>query len=164
MLSKLVSKQSKKNLARFASAVDDLITITVDGKEIKAGKGTNLVDVLNKNKNAIPTLCYHPDIPTSGGLCRVCLVADAKTLQPIIACKTKIYQGMNIVTSGPKIEAWRKANYTLMMSSDADIAMAMIKDKTKSSSEVYNKMQEIAAQHGYHQVDKSTVINNQLQS
>ena len=143
---------------RYATTMEDLITITVDGKDIKAPRGSTLVDILRKNSYQVPTLCYHPDLPTSGGLCRVCLVADAKTNWPIIACKTKVQQGMNIVTQGEKIDEWRKTNYTFMMSSDTDVALSLIKDKNKNIKEVHNQMQEIAAQKGYRDIDKSTVI------
>ena len=40
----------------------DMITITIDGKEIKCAAGRNLVDVANENDIFIPSLCYYPEI------------------------------------------------------------------------------------------------------
>ena len=82
---KKTNGQAKKVAAKKADAKSDpLITLTIDGKEIKAEAGRNLVDVANENDIFIPSLCYYPEIEPPLGTCRVCtcvkseLKADSK--------------------------------------------------------------------------------------
>jgi len=41
-------------------------------------KGTKLIDAIEMAGYTIPKMCYHSDLPTSGGICRMCIVADKK--------------------------------------------------------------------------------------
>ncbi len=50
---------------------DKLITITIDGREIKCKAGRNLVDVANENDIFIPSLCYYPEIEPPLGTCSI---------------------------------------------------------------------------------------------
>ncbi|MDX1664711.1 MAG: 2Fe-2S iron-sulfur cluster-binding protein, partial [Candidatus Promineifilaceae bacterium] len=52
----------------------DLVTLTVDGKEVTVEKGTLVVDAAKKVHVDIPVFCYHPKMGPVG-MCRVCLVA-----------------------------------------------------------------------------------------
>jgi formate dehydrogenase alpha subunit len=83
------------------------VIITVDGKEIKAQKGENLMKTLKENNVFIPSLCYHKYL-TPTGACRMCLVKinDGKKL--ITSCTISIEDGMRIVTTNDEIENIRK--------------------------------------------------------
>ena len=47
------------------------IKLKVNAKDIEVVKGTLLIDAIRKAGYDVPTMCYHPDLPTSGGICRV---------------------------------------------------------------------------------------------
>ena len=66
-------KQAPKSVEARKSDVqkDSLITITIDGREIKCKPGRNLVDVANENDINIPSLCYYPHKEPPLGTCRV---------------------------------------------------------------------------------------------
>ena len=82
MLSKLVQQPQRLH------AFSNLINLKINDKEISVPKGTCLYDAIEQAGFTIPKMCYHPDLPTSGGICRICVVEDKKKPgQPIISCK-----------------------------------------------------------------------------
>ena len=50
-----------------------MITLTINGKKVKAKENTTLLEIARKMSIPIPTLCYHPDL-TPQGSCRLCTV------------------------------------------------------------------------------------------
>lgn len=114
MISRLLIKKAPISLRAFASA--EMITIKIDGKTISVPKGIMLADAIKKAGSNVPTMCYHSDLPTSGGLCRVCLVESAKAPGwPIVSCKTPVEPGMDILTQSSKMKEYRQANLALML-------------------------------------------------
>jgi len=92
-----------------------MVTITVDGKKIQAAEGTILVDALKKAGFDIPTMCYHPDLKDSGGICRICVVEDkTRNNALLISCRTLVTEGMDITTNSHKIAQIRQTNTALM--------------------------------------------------
>ena len=51
----------------------DDITITIDGKEVTAKPGTNVLQAAMDNGFYVPYLCYYPGMK-SFGACRMCVV------------------------------------------------------------------------------------------
>lgn len=52
----------------------DLITITVDGRDVQVAPRTPLIEALRKSAGVeTPAFCYHPDLKVAGN-CRICLV------------------------------------------------------------------------------------------
>ena len=49
------------------------ITLTIDGKEIKAEAGMTVLEAARKAGIDIPTLCHHEKLEPYGG-CRLCMV------------------------------------------------------------------------------------------
>eukprot|EP01022_Parablepharisma_sp_SALTPOND_P019588 TRINITY_DN3373_c0_g1_i2.p1 TRINITY_DN3373_c0_g1~~TRINITY_DN3373_c0_g1_i2.p1 ORF type:complete len:951 (-),score=127.98 TRINITY_DN3373_c0_g1_i2:944-3796(-) len=118
MIGRLLSKRTPVAVRCLAMAnkAEELVTIKVDGKEVKVPKGMMLVDAIKVSGSNVPTMCYHPDVPTSGGLCRVCLVESAQRPgAPIVSCKTPVTAGMDIVTQGAKMKEYRQANIAMML-------------------------------------------------
>src|SRR5918998_1334245 len=54
-------------------AEQELVTVNVDGQEIKVPKGVMLVEAAKVVDVNIPVFCYHPKM-TPVGMCRMCLV------------------------------------------------------------------------------------------
>lgn len=72
-----------------------MITVILDGKEIKAKQDSTILQVARDNNVDIPTLCYLKDC-MSVGKCGVCLVEANNKVT--VACNTKIKEGMVINT------------------------------------------------------------------
>ncbi len=81
--------------------MDDLVTITVDGQEIREPKGTLLWEAAKAHGIDIPIFCYHTKLGPVGA-CRTCLVeVEGMTKGPITACSTPITDGMVVRTRSP---------------------------------------------------------------
>jgi len=83
-----------------------MIQITINGKNIDALKGENLVDVALKNDVYIPTLCYVKGKPCLG-TCRVCSVKVGGAV--MAACTVPVAHGMVVDVSEPEVTDMRKA-------------------------------------------------------
>ena len=84
----------------------EMITLTIDGKEIKAYEGETILNIARANGIFIPAICYLTRCsPTLA--CRVCLVeADGKRAY---ACNAKAKDGMNVVVHNDEIHEEREA-------------------------------------------------------
>jgi len=92
------------------------ISLIIDGKEILAEKGQNLLDVCGANDIDIPHLCHHGEL-SSYGACRLCVVKIEGFRDLAASCCVQVEDGMKITTSDQEIEGYRKMILELMMSS-----------------------------------------------
>lgn len=83
-----------------------MIQIKIDGKNINAWKGANLVDVALENGIYIPTLCYMKGQPCLG-TCRVCSVKVGGAIAA--ACTVPVAHGMEVEVNEPEVKDMRKA-------------------------------------------------------
>jgi NADH-quinone oxidoreductase subunit G len=81
----------------------DLVTITIDGKELKVPKGTNLIEAAKMGGIEIPHYCYHPDLSVAGN-CRMCQVMVNEQTKLTIACNTPAAEGMKVNTQHTRKE------------------------------------------------------------
>jgi NADH-quinone oxidoreductase subunit G len=82
--------------------------LTIDGKEIEAPDGINLIQAAERIGIEIPHYCYHPAL-TIVGNCRMCLVEIEKAPKLQIACNTKVAEGMVVHTQSAKTKAAQKS-------------------------------------------------------
>ena len=82
------------------------VRFTLDGKTCLAEEGAQLVAAAREAGVYIPTLCNYPGIPPKGA-CRICTVLVNGI--PQTACTTKVAEDMNVATSTPELEAFRKS-------------------------------------------------------
>ncbi|MFW2371739.1 MAG: NADH-quinone oxidoreductase subunit NuoG [Gammaproteobacteria bacterium] len=87
---------------------DELVTITVDGRQIQAPKGAALIKVTDDNGIRIPRFCYHNKLSVAAN-CRMCLVEVEKAPKPMPACATPVMEGMVVHTKSPKAIAAQKS-------------------------------------------------------
>ena len=87
---------------------EDLVSITVDDKELKAPKGSMLISVTDENGIHIPRFCYHKKLTVAAN-CRMCLVEVEKAPKPMPACATPVMEGMVVHTKSPKAIAAQKS-------------------------------------------------------
>jgi len=93
----------------------NMIKLTIDGKEVQAQEGMNLIDAAETAGIHIPNLCYLKGLPGIGA-CRLCLVEVEGSKAPMIACNTKVKEGLVVNTKSEKIQETRKFVIDLILS------------------------------------------------
>ncbi|MEW6715823.1 MAG: molybdopterin-dependent oxidoreductase [Nitrospirota bacterium] len=91
------------------------VKLTIDGKEVQVAEGTNLIDAAETAGIHIPNLCYLKGMPGIGA-CRLCLVEVEGSKAPLIACNTKVKEGMVVNSQTEKIKETRKFVIDLILS------------------------------------------------
>jgi NADH-quinone oxidoreductase subunit G len=81
----------------------DLVTVTIDGREVQAPRGTLLIQVAQDHGTYIPRFCWHERMKPVG-MCRMCLVEvkDMRGLQ--ISCATPVSDGMVVTTTSDAVK------------------------------------------------------------
>ncbi len=92
----------------------DIITLTVNGKQINGKKGQTVLEVCQENDIYIPTLCYHPKMLPYGG-CRLCLVEIEKMRGLPPSCTTPANDGMVVYTHTENVVQVRKMVLELLL-------------------------------------------------
>ena len=90
-----------------------MITLKIDGKEIKAEQGKTVLEVALENDIYIPNLCHHPDLIPSGN-CRMCIVDIEGQCASTTSCTTPIEEGMVIITDNKNISHIRQTTLELI--------------------------------------------------
>ncbi|PKM42379.1 MAG: pyridine nucleotide-disulfide oxidoreductase [Firmicutes bacterium HGW-Firmicutes-8] len=91
-----------------------MFKINIDGKEIEAPKGSNLLEVARQNGIDIPTLCHDPRLEPFGS-CRLCLVEVDGARGPVQSCGTTVFDGMVVKTNTEKTQALRRTALELLL-------------------------------------------------
>ena len=86
----------------------DLVTVTIDGIDVRVPKGTLLVEAAKSIQTDIPVYCYHEKLGPAG-LCRICLVEVEGMPKLQIACNTPVADGMKVHTQNPRVDDGRRA-------------------------------------------------------
>ena len=92
-----------------------MISLNINGKEVKVQAGATIHDAAKSCNINIPTLCFLENLKPKG-LCRVCVVEveGAKTLVP--SCSTPAANGMVISTNSKRVREARKMIVELLLS------------------------------------------------
>jgi len=83
------------------------VKIYIDGKEVLATEGANLLHQARLNGFNIPGLCYHHKL-TPTGACRLCLVKVEGQRGMVASCTLAVKEGMNIVAFDQELEETRR--------------------------------------------------------
>ena len=96
-------------------SIGAMVTVTIDGKELKVPLGTTILEAARKLDIKIPTLCNHDDLCIAG-VCRVCVVEveGIRTLQA--ACAYPITSPIQVRTHTGKVRQARRHVLDLMLS------------------------------------------------
>ncbi|GAC1573735.1 MAG: NADH-quinone oxidoreductase subunit G [Candidatus Elarobacter sp.] len=86
----------------------DLVTVTIDGIDVRVPKNTLLVEAAKSIQREIPVYCYHEKLGPAG-LCRVCLVEIEGMPKLQIACNTPVADGMKVHTTNGRVDDGRRA-------------------------------------------------------
>ncbi len=84
-----------------------MITLKIDGKEIKTEEGRTILEAARENDIYIPTLCYHENLLPIGS-CRLCIVEIEGYEKPMTSCTTVAVEGISVTTQSEKLFAMRR--------------------------------------------------------
>ena len=89
--------------------MEKLITLKIDGKEVKAREGMTVLEAAKEAGIEIPTLCYHEKLEPYGA-CRICCVEIKRggRTQVVASCGYPVEEGMEIKTRSEKIDKIRR--------------------------------------------------------
>jgi bidirectional [NiFe] hydrogenase diaphorase subunit len=99
--------------------IKDLLTLSINGKEIKARAGEKLLWAALENDIYIPNLCAIRDKPEPRAACRLCWVEIEGISKPVTACTVTVAEGMAVNTRSEKSLALARAGFELLMASHA---------------------------------------------
>ena len=94
---------------------EEMITLTIDGIEVKAKQGMTILEAARTVGIDIPTLCFLKDI-NEVGECRMCLVEVEGMRGFATSCIQKVSEGMIVYTNTPAIVEARKTVLDLILS------------------------------------------------
>ena len=97
---------------------EELITLTIDGQEVKAKKGITILQAAKQAGIDIPTLCFLKDINEVGD-CRMCIVEVEGRRGFATSCIQTIEDGMIIHTHTPNVLEARHVILDLIISNHA---------------------------------------------
>lgn len=121
-----------------------LVTLTIDGREVKASDRATILDVARREGIFVPTLCYDPRLAPFGA-CRVCMVGVKGARGPVAACTTPVREGMVVETRDETAQRVAKNVVELVLSDYPDDAL---KGDGSQSSEDRNELRQVARHFG----------------
>ncbi|MFP4385122.1 MAG: 2Fe-2S iron-sulfur cluster-binding protein, partial [Spirochaetia bacterium] len=92
-----------------------MVNIKINGLQAQVEEGITVLEAAKKVNVNIPTLCYHPDLP-SWAACGICVVKMEGTPKMLRACTTPVAEGLNIITHDPEIVEVRRTVLELILS------------------------------------------------
>jgi NADH-quinone oxidoreductase chain G len=87
--------------------MENVVTLTIDGREITVPNETMVIEAAKKLGIEIPYFCYHP-LLKSVGCCRACLVEVEGMPKLQTSCTLPVRNGMVVKTNTPLVQKRRK--------------------------------------------------------
>jgi len=98
--------------------MEELVTLTIDGIEVKVKAGTTILEAAKQAGIDIPTLCFLKDINEVGD-CRMCIVEVEGRRGFATSCIQKVEEGMAVKTNTPNVLEARHVILDLIVSNHA---------------------------------------------
>lgn len=95
------------------------ISFILDSKELQTVSGKSVLEASLDNGIYIPHLCHHPDLHDIGG-CNLCVIRVEGMDGIQNACKTKVVNGMHVMTNDPELKRIRQTSIELIMANHID--------------------------------------------
>lgn len=92
------------------------VSLTIDGRQIKAVEGDRILWAALDNGIYIPNLCAIRERSEPFASCRVCFVEVEGIDMPVTACTTPVREGMVVNTRGPKALRLARTSFELLLS------------------------------------------------
>jgi NADH-quinone oxidoreductase subunit G len=92
----------------------DLVTLTIDGREVQAPRGTLLINAAKAAGIQIPAFCYYDGLSLQAA-CRMCLVEVEKTPKLQVGCTLPVAQDMVVFTDSEQVRKARKGTLEFLL-------------------------------------------------
>jgi len=94
----------------------EVVTITIDGREVRVPKGMNLIEAASISGVEIPHYCYHKHLSIAGN-CRMCQIEVQGQAKLQIACNMTATAGLNVKThfSSPEVVEAQRATLEFLL-------------------------------------------------
>jgi len=107
--------------------MSEMVTLTIDGKEIKVPMGSTILEAAKEAGIKIPTLCYLKDINEIGA-CRMCVVdVGARSLQA--SCVYPVSDGLKVITNSPEVREARRVTLELILSNHEKKCLSCVRSE-----------------------------------
>ena len=93
------------------------VSLTVDGKSIKAREGKTILWAALENGIYIPNLCAIQDRVQPSASCRLCFVEVESENEPVVACTEPVKEGMVVHTRGKNALRLARTSAELVLAS-----------------------------------------------
>ena len=93
-----------------------LVILTIDGVEVKAEQGANLLWAALDNGVYIPNLCAVREIDPPFASCRLCFVEIEGRNAPVTACTETVSDTMVVHLNTPRVQRLRNTAFELLLS------------------------------------------------
>jgi NADH-quinone oxidoreductase subunit G len=93
--------------------MSELVTLTIDERQVEVAKGTGLVETAAAAGIEIPVFCYEPRLGPAVGACRMCLVEVEGLPKLQAGCTLTAQDGMVVRTAETSAKAAEGQNATL---------------------------------------------------
>ena len=93
--------------------MSELITVTIDDRDVEVAKGTGLVETAAAAGIEIPVFCYEPRLGPPVGACRMCLVEVEGLPKLQAGCTLTAQEGMVVRTAATSQRAAEGQHGTL---------------------------------------------------
>ncbi len=106
--------------------MEDMITLTIDNREVKVNKNTTVLQAAKQAGIDIPTLCYLKQINAVGD-CRMCIVEIEGRRGCVPSCIQMAEDGMVVHTNTPELMEARKMMLDLILSNHPQDCLTCIR-------------------------------------
>jgi NADH-quinone oxidoreductase subunit G len=86
---------------------NQLITLEINGKEVKAFKNETILNAARRHGFYIPTMCYLPKVKPIAS-CRMCVVDIEGMNDPILSCQERVVEGLKVHTHSEDLTKQRQ--------------------------------------------------------
>jgi NADH dehydrogenase/NADH:ubiquinone oxidoreductase subunit G len=107
-------------------ALPPTATLTLDGEPVAFAPGETVYEIAQRQGTFVPTLCYDPRLKPFGA-CRLCVVDVKGVKNPVAACTTQATPGMDVTTSSPRVEAFRKTLLEMVVSENRELEVSPLR-------------------------------------
>ncbi|TKJ31463.1 MAG: hypothetical protein CEE40_01365 [Chloroflexi bacterium B3_Chlor] len=93
-----------------------MTTLTIDGRQVEALRGSTVLEAARENHIEIPTLCYHEALEPYAG-CRLCVVelVTPKGSQLVASCVYAAEDGLVVKTNSGIVQESRRMTVELLL-------------------------------------------------
>ena len=123
-----------------------MITVRINGIDYETNEGTTILDVARENGVDIPTLCYMEGVSDAGS-CRLCMVEAEGYERLLPACRTRVKDGMALITESDRLTEYRKDMLKLILSNHNQDCMSCPANGTCELQSLCNRYDIRHAEH-----------------